>query len=81
LPDSGLDKENHMKSRFVRGLICLVALGAATVLTGCSTTPAQARSRARAHRLNMDMMRHEVDWIIGMEDASILYDETMAPYW
>jgi hypothetical protein len=70
-----------MRTRFVRGLICLAVLAVISVLAGCETTPAQARSRARAWRINKDYMAHEWDWIMGVDDPSILYQETMPPYW
>lgn len=70
-----------MRSRFVRGLICLVVLAGVAVSTGCSTTPAQARQRARTWQTDRDHMKREWDWLLGFEDPSALYDSSLPPYW
>jgi len=70
-----------MRSRWLVCLLCLVALGSVLLTTGCSVSSAQRRNRILTIRTDRERIKREWDWILGVEDPSILYDYTMPPYW
>jgi hypothetical protein len=70
-----------MRSRCLVLLLALVALLGVLGMTGCSTTPAQRRTRALTIHTDRENMKRELDWMLGLEDASILWDYSFPPYW
>ena len=70
-----------MRSRCLVFLLSLVALAGVLCTTGCSTTPAQRRTRALAAYTDRENMKREIDWMLGLEDPSMLWDYSFPPYW
>lgn len=70
-----------MKNRCTTWLLCLLALVGVTLLTGCQTSAAQRRQRELTVRTDRESLKREVDWILGYEDPSILWDYSFPPYW
>jgi len=67
-----------MRNRWLAAILCLVAVAGLFVSQGCSP---QASAR-RAHVIKRDLSRipDEIDWLLGLDEPSILYEDTFPPY-
>lgn len=70
-----------MRSRFIAILVSLAALAGLFCMTGCNTYPAQRRTRQLTIAQDRENMKREIDWMLGVEDPSILWDYSFPPYW
>ena len=67
-----------MRNRWLAAVLCLVMAAGFIVSLGCTaenTATAAASIRADARRLPDDVL-----WVLGLDEPSILYEDTFPPY-
>ena len=70
-----------MRSRCFILVVSLFALAGISLSSGCSTYPAQRRTRQVTMTTDRENMKREIDWMLGVEDPSMLWDYSFPPYW
>lgn len=71
-----------MTSRWLTVLLCtLTVLGMALSL-GCANAFTEERTARRAYaiRTDLDHMVDDVDWALGLDEPSILYEDSFPPH-
>jgi len=71
-----------MKSHWLAGLVCVVTLAAMVLSAGCSNPVSADRNRRRAYvvQTDLDHMTDDIDWALGLDEPSILYEDSFPPY-
>ncbi|MHC4480309.1 MAG: hypothetical protein ACYS8K_03775 [Planctomycetota bacterium] len=71
-----------MASRWLAGLLCLVTLMAILLSVGCANAFTEERVRRRkfAMETDLDHLIDDVDWALGIEEPSILYEDSFPPH-
>jgi len=69
-----------MKNRFIVAALCMLALAGAALLTGCQVTPEQSREQAYVKHMDRSRINDDWTWILGLDDPSILYNESLPPF-
>jgi hypothetical protein len=70
-----------MRTHGLTVIIGLVAVAALVVCTGCGMfTPERNARRVAIMKEDMSHIPDEVDWLLGLDDYSSLYDDTLPPY-
>ena len=71
-----------MSSRWLTGVLCLLAAVGLAISAGCSNAFSAERNRRRAYvvRRDLDRMVDDVDWILGLDEPSIIYEDSYPPY-
>ncbi|MFO8007217.1 MAG: hypothetical protein R6V05_05700 [Candidatus Brocadiia bacterium] len=70
-----------MAKRCLVILLCLLAVAALTMSTGCGYfTPEKNARRLRVARADLERIPDEVDWALGLDAPSILYEDGLPPY-
>ena len=71
-----------MSSRWLTGVLCLLAVVGLAISAGCSNAFSAERNRRRADvvRRDMDRMVDDVDWMLGFDEPSIIYEDSFPPY-
>ena len=66
-----------MTSRWVTGVLCLLTVLALSMSLGCSAE----RNRYRANSMKTDLhhMVDDIDWFFGLDEPSILYEDSFPP--
>jgi hypothetical protein len=67
-----------MRSRWLIRLACVLTVAVFIVTCGCSAE--RNRRRAYSVRTDLDHMVDDFDWMVGLDEPSILYEETFPPY-
>ena len=67
-----------MRSRWLVMLACIVTVAFLIASLGCSAE--RNRRRAVSVRTDLDRIVDDVDWILGLDEPSIQYEETFPPY-
>ena len=68
-----------MTRRGLSTLLCLLAVLGFALSLGCSVTEERRSRRRYAVREDLHHMRDDLDWALGIDGPSILYDDTMTP--
>jgi len=70
-----------MSRRWLSTVACLLALAAISISLGCSHYWARERTRRRADVVKMDWYRtgDDLDWVLGFDESSILYEDSFPP--
>jgi hypothetical protein len=66
-----------MRSRWLVTILCLATMIGLFVSTGCS--PERNARRVSTMRSDWERIPDEVDWLFGLDEPSILYEETFPP--
>ncbi len=67
-----------MKSAWLTRLVCLLALAGFIAALGCSDiSPERARRHRYTVRTDLERMKDDIDWILGLHRPVESYDETM----
>ncbi len=70
-----------MRNRWLAAMLCLVAVAGLVISMGCNAfTPERNRRRVAVMQSDMDRMVDEVDWLLGLDEPSTLYEDTFTPY-
>ncbi len=70
-----------MKHWWLGGLLCVFAAMGLIMSLGCNAFSAERqRRRAYSIRTDLDHMVDDVDWVLGLDEPSSLYEETFPPY-
>jgi hypothetical protein len=70
-----------MLTRRLTWLLCLAALFCTVLTSGCSSDPARRYTQTYTVRTDLGRLAHEIDWILGLDEPSILFDASMPPYY
>jgi len=71
-----------MWNRCFRGLLCLLAALAIVASLGCNAFSAERQSRrVYVIRTDLDRIPDEIDWILGLDEPSIIYEDSFPPYY
>ncbi len=70
-----------MRKRCVSLLLCMAALVGLTLSLGCNAfAPERNQRRMQVVRSDTRRIPDEVDWILGFEEPSQLYEDTFPPF-
>jgi len=70
-----------MRSRWFARVVCLLTLTALLVVLGCANALSERRNRYRLYSINRDLdhMISAVDWVLGLDEQSITYEDSFPP--
>ncbi|MFW6189207.1 MAG: hypothetical protein ACOC7T_02140 [Planctomycetota bacterium] len=70
-----------MRNRWLSAVLCLLVAVGLIASMGCNAFTAE-RNRRRAYvaRSDADRIADDVDWLLGLDEPSILYEESFTPY-
>jgi hypothetical protein len=70
-----------MAYRWLARSVCLLALVGLVLSLGCNAFSAErTRMRSYSVRTDLDHMVDDADWMLGLDEPSTMYDESLAPY-
>lgn len=71
-----------MARRWVAILVCLLAAAALCASLGCRNALSAERVRMRTYSMQTDAdhIVDDVDWVLGLEEPSILYEDSFPPH-
>ncbi|MGD2174019.1 MAG: hypothetical protein PVJ27_01345 [Candidatus Brocadiaceae bacterium] len=70
-----------MRKRSLSVLLCLLAVVGLVVSMGCNAfTPERTQRRVSVARQDLGRIPDEVDWVLGFDEPSIIYDDSFPPY-
>jgi len=67
-----------MTSRWVGIVLCLLTVVAISVSLGCSAE--RNRRRSYSMETDLDHLVDDVDWALGLDEPSILYEDSFPPH-
>lgn len=66
-----------MKGKRFARVVCLLLICSFVIIAGCQAFSAERNRRRRySMRTDLDRLVDDVDWILGLQRPSRLYDET-----
>lgn len=71
-----------MTSRWLRVLLCVLTVVGVAISLGCANPFSAERNRRRLYsiRTDMDHIVDDVDWLFGLDEPSILYEDSFPPH-
>ncbi|MHC4592490.1 MAG: hypothetical protein ACYS8L_07340 [Planctomycetota bacterium] len=71
-----------MASRWLTVTLCMLTLIGTLVSLGCANAFTEERTRRRQYAIETDLdhMIDDIDWVLGLDEPSILYEETFPPH-
>ncbi len=70
-----------MAKRCLAIFLCLLAVAALILSTGCAYfTPQKNARRLRVARADLSRLPDDVDWVLGLDEPTILYEDGLPPY-
>lgn len=70
-----------MRQRSVILTLCLLAVIGLIVSTGCNAfSPEKMERRRRVVRQDLQLIPDDVDWVLGLDEPSVVHEETFPPY-
>jgi hypothetical protein len=72
----------QMVSRCLRVLLCLLVVAGLAMSLGCRNTYSAERVRMRTYSMQTDAdhIVDDVDWALGLDEPSILYEDSFPPH-
>ena len=71
-----------MASRWLTAFLCLLTVVGISVSLGCANafTAQRRRMRIQSVEVDSDNIIDDVDWILGLDEPSTLYEDSFPPY-
>jgi hypothetical protein len=71
-----------MASRWLTVVLCLLTVGGISAALGCSEYLSAERNRRRAYVVKTDWEHAgtDLDWMLGLDVPSSLYEDSFSPY-